>query len=407
MVYEPDDIDLFKEKARFWASSFYTACIMDSNGYPDPYGSFALRIAVGEKERCSSSNSKSLEQLQCFINKHSDTFLPGYISYEQKVFFFVPEVVLTIGDKTVDVQADAPMSIIRGIENLSVDHQEVGFHGKIQARMSREDYQYAFKTLKNHILRGDIYEVNLCQEFFAENAKLNPLAAYIELNAVSPTPFSCFFKHDDLVIISASPERFLYRDQDVVISQPIKGTAPRGKTLEEDKKIIEKLKNSPKERSENIMIVDLVRNDLTIGAEPGTVAVDELLGVYSFEQVHQLISTISCKAKKGIDSTEIFANTFPPGSMTGAPKLSAMTLIEKYENSKRGIYSGAIGYFQGNEKFDFNVVIRTLVYDVKRSYLSFHVGGAVTAQSIEEEEYNECLLKASAIRQMLSAHIIT
>lgn len=401
MVYEPVDIDKFKEKAQFWASSFSTVCIMDSNGYSDPYGSLTLRIAVGEKVRHCSFSNHGFDQLQAFITQQRDKFVPGYFSYNQDAFFFVPEIILNFNNHTVDIQADNAEVIINKIEATKVSYQGVNFRGNIQSRMSRKEYQDAFEALKNHILRGDIYEVNLCQEFYAENASLNYFDAYVELNQVSPTPFSCFFKHDETIIISASPERFLYRNNDMVISQPIKGTAPRGKTKEEDKRIIENLKKNPKEQSENIMIVDLVRNDLTISAQPGTVKVEELLGVYSFKQVHQLISTISCRPKPSIDSTAIITNTFPPGSMTGAPKISAMKLIERYEKTKRGIYSGSIGYFEGKNKFDFNVVIRTLIYNTKSNYLSFHVGGAVTAQSIEEDEYNECLLKASAIRQML------
>lgn len=407
MVYEPNDINLFKEKARLWASSFSTVCIMDSNGYSDPYGSFALRIAIGEKDRYQSNDHEKIKELEHFIDRYPNTFIPGYFSYDRHIFFFVPKILLDITEKTVIIDAADPNSVIQKIEETPIKYQKVNFQGKIQPCMSRDDYRNAFNALRKHILRGDIYEVNLCQEFYAENARLHPFAAYIELNAISPTPFSCFFKYDDTSLISASPERFLYHNHNTIISQPIKGTAPRGKTPYEDKAIVEKLKNSPKEQSENIMIVDLVRNDLTASAQPGTVTVKELLGVYSFKQVHQLISTVSCKAKSGIDSTNIIANTFPPGSMTGAPKLRAMELIEKYEKSKRGIYSGSIGYFEGKGKFDFNVVIRTLIYNTKENYLSFHVGGAVTAQSIEEDEYNECLLKASAIRQMLSKNAIT
>lgn len=406
MVYEPDDINAFKEKARFWASSFPTVCIMDSNGYPDPYGSLSFRIAVGEKYRYQSSGKESILKLQPFLDKHHENFIPGYFSYDQDVFFFVPEIVLTIDNNAVEVEARTPLEVIKAVEATQVNYRGVGFQGTIQSLISRDDYRDAFNSLKKHILRGDIYEVNLCQEFYANDAQLNPLEAYIELNTVSPTPFSCFFKHDEIAVMSASPERFLYRDEDLVISQPIKGTAPRGRTDTEDKKIIDKLKNSPKEQSENIMIVDLVRNDLTISAEPGTVKVEELLGLYSFKQVHQLISTVSCRPKQSAASTSLIINAFPPGSMTGAPKISAMKLIEKYEASKRGIYSGSIGYFWGNRKFDFNVVIRSLIYDSKQQYLSFHVGGAVTAQSDEEEEYNECILKASAIMQMLSKYKI-
>lgn len=407
MVYEPSDIKKFKEKALFWASSFSTVCIMDSNGYTDPYSAFAHRIAVGEKARYKSISNNDFDKLSAFIAQHSNEFVPGYISYDKDVFFFIPEILIDFNTENVNIEADDPQIIIDSIEATEVQREGVNFQGQIRSRVSREDYRHAFISLKDHILRGDIYEVNLCQEFYAEDAVLNHFEAYLALNSISPTPFSCYLKHDDLVIISASPERFLHRCRDHVISQPIKGTAPRGNTDREDLQIIEKLKNDPKEQSENIMIVDLVRNDLTISAQPGTVKVEELMGVYSFKQVHQLISTISCKPKPTLSSTEIIKNTFPPGSMTGAPKLSAMGFIKKYEKVERGIYSGSIGYFDGLDRFDFNVVIRTLIYDSDTGYLSFHVGGAVTAQSIEENEYNECILKASAIRQMLLENEVT
>src|SRR5690606_5287600 len=175
------------------------------------------------------------------------------------------------------------------------------------------------------------------------------------------TPFSCFFKFGQKYILSASPERFLSKNGRTLLSQPIKGTAPRGKTAGEDEALKNALVSSPKEISENIMIVDLVRNDLTRSAEPGTVRASALLQLHSFRQVHQLISSVTCQIQEGVATTETLANTFPPGSMTGAPKISAMRWIDHYENSRRGVYSGALGYFSPQADYDFSVVIRTLV----------------------------------------------
>jgi len=402
VIYEPQNSDLFKEKAQLWASSFSTVCILDSNNYSDPFGSMSLMIAVGRTLEFQSDKLQDFEGLQNFINQHSEDIIPGYITYDFKTYFFIPEYLLIFEKNKVKIKAADPLVIINEIELIEIRKDAVNFQGTIKSRMSRQEYGVAFQKLQEHIFKGDVYEVNLCQEFYSENTKLNCFAAYRKLKSISPTPFSCFLKHDDNFIISASPERFLLKRGNKLISQPIKGTAPRGKTLEEDYELKLNLKNNPKEISENIMIVDLVRNDLTKSAKAGTVKVEELLGLYSFKQVHQLISTISCIVKPEIPATTAILNTFPAGSMTGAPKISAMSFINQYEKGKRGIYAGSIGYFNGKDEFDFNVVIRTLVYDAKTGYLSFHVGGAITAYANENDEYQECLLKASAINKLLS-----
>lgn len=402
MIYEPINIDLFKEKAQLWASSFSTLCILNSNNYYDPFGSISLMIAVGEKSKFESDSLQNFKDLQSFLNKYPEEIIPGYLTYDFNAFFFVPDYLLSFDKNSVKIKADNPHAIIKAIELIEIKNEAINFQGKIKSRMSRQEYKSAFQKLQEHIFKGDIYEVNLCQEFYSENAKLNCFAAYKELNTISPTPFSCFLKHGDTYIISASPERFLSKRGKKLISQPIKGTAPRGKTQDEDNEIRNNLRNDPKEISENIMIVDLVRNDLTRSAKEGTVKVEELLGVYSFKQVHQLISTISCIIKPEIDATTAIQNTFPPGSMTGAPKISAINLINQYEKGNRGLYAGSIGYFHGKDNFDFNVVIRTIIYNSKTGYLSFHVGGAITAYANENDEYQECLLKASAINKLLS-----
>ena len=202
-------------------------------------------------------------------------------------------------------------------------------------------------------------------------------------------------------MLSASPERYLKKVGEKVISQPIKGTAKRSFDIEQDAFLKKELKNSAKERSENIMIVDLVRNDLSHTATKGSVVVEELCQVYTFKQVHQMISTIISKVDATVSPVEIIKTTFPMGSMTGAPKVSAMKIIEELEVTKRGLYSGAVGYFTPTGDFDFNVVIRSILYDAKKQYLSFSVGSAITAQSIPENEYEECLLKAKAMFEVL------
>lgn len=432
MIYQPTDIQEFMKKAQYWASSFPTLCIFDSNGFEDPYSAFSMMIAVGKKKSFTSKGRNTYEDLQKFIDQNPHKYIIGYLSYELKneplhgspslslgiengsihgfshSFFYIPEVILKLNSNEVEIIADAPSAILDYIlkteyrKDENKPSKESIFKGEIKQKMSREEYGLAFQKIQQHILQGDIYEVNLCQEFYAEHASLLPFEAYKQLNQLSPNPFSCFFKDEGQYIISASPERFLARRGNRLISQPIKGTTAKGNTPEEERKNKERLKNSSKDIHENIMIVDLVRNDLTKSAEKGTVKVDELVGLYTFPHVHQLISTISCTQAKGITESEIIENTFPPGSMTGAPKLSAMRISEKTESSPRGVYSGSIGYLSPSNDFDFNVIIRSIVYNEKQKYLSYHVGGAITALSVEEDEYQECLLKAQAIVKLLT-----
>lgn len=248
---------------------------------------------------------------------------------------------------------------------------------------------------------GDIYEMNFCQEFYDENANIDPWETYKRLNAFSPAPFSCFLKMEDHFLISSSPERFIRKERKMIYSQPIKGTAKRGKTADADKSIKNELVQNKKEIAENIMIVDLVRNDLSKVAKKGSVKVEELCEPYSFPQVHQLISTIAAEAKENINPTDILKACFPMGSMTGAPKIRAMKLIEKYEITKRGLFSGSVGYIDPDGNFDFNVVIRSILYNQKNQYLSFITGGAITALSEANSEYDECLLKANAMKKVL------
>ena len=210
-------------------------------------------------------------------------------------------------------------------------------------------------------------------------------------------PFASFYKQNQNVLMGASPERYLCKRGDKLYSQPIKGTYRRGKNPEEDKQLKTALRDDLKEQTENVMIVDLVRNDLSRTAAKSSVKVEELFGMYTFPQVHQLISTVSSTLKSDVHFTEAIRCSYPMGSMTGAPKISAMKLIDQYEKTKRELYSGSVGYIDPYGNFDFNVVIRSLLYDTQKQYLSLTVGGAITNQSDAEKEYEECLLKAKAI----------
>ncbi|HEU4719042.1 MAG TPA: anthranilate synthase component I family protein [Bacteroidia bacterium] len=274
---------------------------------------------------------------------------------------------------------------------------------KIRHRTTKEKYISDVTKLKEHIRRGDIYEINYCIEFFAENVAIDPPSLFLRLNEISRAPFSALYRWKNAWLVCASPERFLEKTGDRILSQPIKGTRPRGKNEKEDAGLAEELLNDPKERSENVMIVDLVRNDLSKIAARGSVKVDELFGIYSFPNVHQMISTVSANVAEGKSTEDILRATFPMGSMTGAPKIRAMQLAEESENMRRGLYSGSVGYFTPEGDFDLNVVIRSIQWNAATGYLSFMTGSAITANCDPEKEYEECLLKAQTLLRALGA----
>jgi para-aminobenzoate synthetase component 1 len=277
---------------------------------------------------------------------------------------------------------------------------------KIKARTSKTQYIENVNALKKHIKRGDIYEVNYCIEFFAEDVVINPIEVFCKLYKNTKAPFSCFVKCNNSYLLCASPERYLKKENNKLISQPIKGTIKRGENSAEDSILKNILLHNIKEQTENAMIVDLVRNDLSRIAKKASVNVEELFGIYTFETLHQMISTISCEIKENTNFNDILKATFPMGSMTGAPKIRAMQLIDEYENINRGLYSGSVGYILPNGNFDFNVVIRSIQYNEATRYLSIMVGSAITDMCNAEEEYNECLLKAQAMINTLNAEIV-
>jgi para-aminobenzoate synthetase component 1 len=411
------ELILFKQKALLWADQFEVCCCFDSNEYTDPYSKYDFLLAAGARHQLNTNSGTAFKALKEFYESHRD-WMFGILSYDLKneletltslhqndlafpdLFFFVPEYLLAVKNGRAEVLA-GPAELLQTINELIPPPVSANEIPVIGHRMDKATYISKVEELRAHISLGDIYEVNFCQEFFAEHASINPYQVYLHLNEVSPTPFSGFFKITDKYILSASPERFLCKRGGQLFSQPIKGTAKRSTDPEEDELIRENLQNDSKERAENVMIVDLVRNDLTKSALKGTVKVEELFGIYTFPQVHQMISTISCTLDPAIHVIDAIKNTFPMGSMTGAPKLRAMELIETTEASRRGIYSGASGYFDPNGDFDFNVVIRSILYNETSKYLSFQVGGAITYLSSAEAEYEECMLKASAIVETL------
>jgi para-aminobenzoate synthetase component 1 len=413
-----DDPLLFKTKALQWAASFDVCCYFDSNNFADPYSKFDCLIAVGAKDQLVANAGNAFTELEHF-RSNNPGWMTGFFGYDLKnetellssnnsdslsfpdLYFFTPEYLILIKGNAVDIIADDPETVLTAIESWSPQQQREQSSVAINSRFSKAEYLDTVTKIKDHIARGDIYVTNFCQEFYAENTEIDPLELFTKFNKISPAPFSAFLKWNDHYVICASPERFLAKRGNKLISQPIKGTAKRGKNSAEDEAIKQELRSQTKEQQENVMIVDLVRNDLTRSAKPGTVTTEELFGIYTFKQVHQMISTVVSELDQNVSPVTAIKNAFPMGSMTGAPKISAMQLMEQFERSKRGLYSGAIGYFSPDGDFDFNVVIRTLLYNQKSKYLSFQAGSAITFHADAEKEYEECLLKVKAIREVL------
>ncbi|MFN9711177.1 MAG: chorismate-binding protein [Bacteroidota bacterium] len=322
------------------------------------------------------------------------------------LFFFIPQVIIRLDENNLRVGSlqEDHEQIFNDILSVEEDHaSSVSAPVKLCETISRQDYLKRLEQVKAHILRGDCYELNYCIEFIAEDARVNPLGLYEQLASISPNPFAAYYRIGDLYLLCASPERYIARQGDKIFSQPIKGTVKRNKEdLQEDNRLKIYLTESTKEKSENVMVVDLVRNDLSRVCLPASVQVEELFGVYTFPHLHHMISTVSGHLREGIQFSDIIRATFPMGSMTGAPKKRVLELIDRYEPTARGIFSGALGYITPEGDFDFNVVIRSIAYDQSTKHLSYHVGSGITGYADTEREYEECLLKAGAISQVLS-----
>ncbi len=407
-----------------WSNQFNICCFFDNNNYPSKYNSFECLLAIDAIDTFEIIENKeeNVVALKHFINQKND-WLFGHVSYDFKnslfplasnnqdrilfphLVLFQPKIVIKLSGNNVAIESlyILPREVFDIISLEKITSPKDNFaQVTIHPRISKRDYISTIEKIKHHIQIGDCYEINFCQEFFAENADIDPLNIYNKLNAISPTPFSSYYKLNDKYLLCASPERYIKKTGNQIISQPIKGTAKRNVENQiSDIDIKNSLLKSQKERSENVMIVDLVRNDLSKVATRNSVKVDELFGIYSFPQLHQMISTISAALKDNIDFADVLKATFPMGSMTGAPKFKVMHLIEKYEQTKRGIYSGCVGYITPEGDFDFNVVIRSIMYNEKTKYLSYQVGGAITHYSNAEDEYEECLLKAKAMEKAL------
>ncbi len=273
----------------------------------------------------------------------------------------------------------------------------------IQTNFTANEYQAGVRQVIDYILSGDIFEANLTQRFKAHLPEhLTPFDLYRKLRLLNPAPFAAFVKFDDTILASASPERFLKLTQGEVETRPIKGTRPRGKTTAEDAFLAQELLHSEKDHAENVMIVDLLRNDLSRVCKDHSVNVLKLCGLESYATVHHLVSEIKGQLHDHLNAVDLLRATFPGGSITGAPKIRAMEIIAELEPTRRGPYCGSIGYIGFNGDMDSSIVIRT--YAIKDKDVTFQAGGAVVADSDPVAEYNESIIKAKALRNALISH---
>lgn len=415
------DVDAFKNKALHWANQFRVVCLLTNNNYQhNKYPGKEWILAIDSVDE-TAFGDYTLEELRRFHN-HSYSTIFGFLTYDVKnqvealqscnfdgqrcpeLYFFKPRYLLEINGSKLTVNRNYPetFELIEAIENYNTPQKDTTAV-ELKCRTAKETYLVNVEKIRNQIAEGDFYEMNYCLEFFAEDIIIDAVKTFISLNDKAQAPFSSFFKLGDKYLLCASPERFLKKEGAKLISQPIKGTIRKGESEEENTLLQQHLKNDIKEQAENVMIVDLVRNDLAHCSVPGSVQAEELFGIYGFNTVNQMISTVTSTARSDVHFTDIIKCTFPMGSMTGAPKVIVMQTIEQYEDFKRGLYSGSVGYITPEGDFDFNVVIRSILYNEADKYLSVPVGGAITYDSGAEKEYEEVLLKAKATIQALKA----
>ena len=413
--------NLFKVQILHWINQFEVCTFLDSHTYTSPYTAIDCIAAVHPTSYISLEKVDPTA-LDAYIEENKGAWIFAHLNYEyhnitksnSKVnltgfplaYLYTPAVTIELKGNKVTIESvhDNPQIIFDQIHTLDFSSGgQVLSSTTITPLINKATYLDNIHKILALIRRGDFYEINYCQAFEAALKNVHPVNLYEALTALSPTPFACFYKNDCDYLLCASPERYLQKKGPHLISQPIKGTIKRNTQNEIDDKIqLETLQNSSKDKSENVMVVDLVRNDLSRICEQGSVEVSELFGIYSYPQVHQMISTITGKINVNTSFSEILEATFPMGSMTGAPKKSVMETIDLLEPTKRGLYSGTVGYINPAGDFDFNVVIRSIFYNSQSGKANYQVGGGITIYSDPEKEYEECLLKASAIKKVLS-----
>lgn len=414
-TYERIDSDVLRTRFYHHYLDYPFLLILDSNSNQyDQHSEFRLLLAVG-RNKVEFNTHNRWEQLKQEYD--AGQWLLGYIGYDLKnetenmqslntdytgfpeITFFKPDILVIENNAGLHIYSDTqePDSIYQLLHSDIVNSDQAHFKissVEIRQRTPKEKYLHQVGSIIEDIRDGNYYEINYCQEFYVEGLTADPFVLFEKMNQKTKMPFASFLKLDRKYILCCSPERYLKKKGRQWLSQPIKGTSARSTSEDVDHKNKLKLEHSEKERAENLMIVDLVRNDLRRSSKTGTVKVDELCKVYSFIPVHQMISTISAELQDEVHPITALKRTFPMGSMTGAPKIETMKRIDQLEDTKRNVYSGCMGYINPDGDFDFNVVIRTLIYNTETAYASYHAGSAITYDSDPQSEYEECLLKA-------------
>ena len=416
------ELENLKRRMLHWANQRDILLFLDNNNYSHTTGTYECLMGVGVHQFHNQDDNFSA--LKSHHQQHQD-WLFGHIGYDFKnnieklsskhpkhfefgeLSFFCPQIVCYIfrGSNILTIESFGiePDEIWKEISNQKIETQATHYSSiSFKKRSNKAEYIQTIEQLKQHIKDGDCYEINYCNEAVCTNADINTLSCFEALNKKSKAPFAAYYKKNNQYLLCASPERYLRKEGNQIIAQPIKGTAARSADINEDELQKRTLLKSEKERAENVMIVDLMRNDLARFCEMGSVKVDELFGIYSFPQVHQMISTIRGKLNPKFDLFDALKLSFPMGSMTGAPKIMVMQLIEEYEQARRELFSGCVGYIGPEGDFDFNVVIRSLFYNGNTKYLSYQTGGAITSDSIAEQEWEETCLKAEAIEKIFA-----
>ena len=418
----------FSLKAKQFAAGFDPCVILDScEVLPQrDEKKYKLLVAFGGSRMVEPLCNKLQELFKLW--KENPVWMFGVLGYNLKnefdnlqsrntlhfdwpdMSFFIPETILTIDwNNNMVIQGKGHETLYTDILNFQYNPKNtvpLSIEGELHSDFIELEHRHTIEQIKEEIRNGNVYELNLCSAFVYSGANMpDSFAIFNELTKESPTPFSAYLTMANKTVISASPERYLYKHGSRLVSQPIKGTRPRGNTLQEDESLKRDLATNIKDRAENVMIVDLVRNDLAHISIPGKVSVDELFGVYTYSNVHQMVSTISSEMEDHYNWSEAIRHSFPMGSMTGTPKISAMQWIEKFEISNREWYSGTLGYIDPDGNFDFNVLIRSIFYDKTKQKLAYFAGGAITIDSIPEAEYHEMMVKAKAIQTILKKYV--
>ncbi len=393
----------------FWAAEkFNFLAYFEGNGHTYPEGAFKNLFFAGDNQLTEGELFETTTRKEKvgilgydFKNKieslRSDN--PEFFPLPD-LCFFEPEVSLQITENGFFSKSLLSEQWIEELETFPLPARG-NLTCAVAPQFSKATYIEKIKNIQNEIREGNTYEANFCQAYSGDFESWDPIAAYLRLNELSKMPFSGLFKARNQWLVSASPERYLKKSGNHLIAQPIKGTIKRGKNETEDADNRRILLASEKERAENLMITDLTRNDLARVSETGSVVVNELFGIYPLPRVFQMISTVSSELKSDVTFKDIIHATFPMGSMTGAPKISTMKIIEREEHFKRSWFSGAFGWVDEEGDFDFSVVIRSIVADLEAKKLYFGVGSAITIDASAEQEYEECALKAQAILELL------